>query len=566
MAAPIQAPDPGTQRAGGIAGLFGKRVARARGPSVEAYTEERNRAQGASEGYANSGAYYQGRSQDYTQQIDNKFQDQSRGGIGQNVGAQQTLANNLANNQGEASKAQFQSGLDQGIAAQMSVANSTTGGAVAQAGAARGAGQQAAMMRAGGAATAAQLGAQERLAAQGQAAGVYNNIGGQLQNQYGLEQESAIQNQAQQNQMRQGYGQLGVQYGQLRNQANGQSMDALNSFTSAGQSAQGMSAGMKAQDAADTNNTIGTVAGATGDAAKTVGSMLADGGAMGQAPNSIAQVYAPGTPERRQHTASLAEALAGIDALRAQLEGRARADGGSMTSPAYQPPNTISAEEKWERSFGSADKARDDVRASDNRAEAAKIREHFAPGADGPKKPSLVSTLGGFSSGVGRRVNGGQGGGSHEPDWSAYMRPRPIGARAFGGAMGEDDGMSDANFANPMQTAAPVPINIRAWKEDAEKKKLAMAAMVGVSPDKVRAFGGAMGGGVDMGNEGGMTGDMVNAASTGRAGNFAGKELGMVGGGGITGGGNTPGGAGGGGGGMAPSFGGRIANALKGLR
>lgn len=460
MPADIQAPNPGRQNAGGIAGLFGRTVAKARGPSAAAYSEERDRAQGSANALGNSGAHNEGLSYNYAQQgpqISNQYQNQSRQGIGGNVGAQQGLANQLMNNNGEASKAQFQSGLDQGIAAQMSAANSTTGGAVAQAGAARNAGNQAALMRAGGAATAAQLGAQEREAALGQAAGVYGNVGNQLQNQYGLEQGSAISqgqldstNQAQQNQMRLGYGQLGQGYGQLENQANGQSLNALNSYTQGSMGAQGLSAGLKAQDTADTNNTIGTVAGLAGGVAGTVGGLLAHGGAMGHAPNSIAQVYA-------------------------------RADGGAVG--------------QWERSFGSADQAKTDVLNSDNHAEAAKIREHFAA----PKSPSIAGAL--ATSGL---AGLGKLGGPKGPDWSEYMHPGPIGARAWGGAIG---------------------------------------------------------GGVDIGNETGMTSGMVQAASTGRAGDFAGKELGMVGGGGITGGGGVPGGAG-----VVQPTTNRLASVLRGLR
>lgn len=500
MAASIQGEDPGTQRAGGIAGLLGKKVARARGPSTAAYSEERDRAQESANVFAHSGGKNENLSYNYTQQgptIQNQYQGQSRQGIAGNIRAQQTLANQLLNNQGEASKAQFQSNLDQSIAAQMSAANSTTGGAVAQAGAARNAAAQAAMMRAGASSEAARLGALERQAALGQAANVYNNIGGQLQNQYGLEQGSAIAqgqldsaNQAQQNQMRLGYGQLGLGYGQLENQANAQSLNALNSYTQGSLAAQGLSAGLKSGDAADTNAVIGTIAGLAGGAAGAVGGALggkaAHGGAIGRAPNSIAEVYAPADTEARQHTASLAEALAGIEALKAELAGRARAGGGAMA--------------QWERSFGSADKARADVQHSDNLAEAAKIREHFE---SKPKGPSIASALAGAGLAGLSRLESSKG-----PDWSEYMHISPVGARAWGGAVG---------------------------------------------------------GGVDMGNESGITGDMVRAASTGRAGDFAGKEIGMVGGGGISGGGGGPSLVGGGGG-LAQTPASRLASALKGLR
>src|SRR5690606_3816862 len=107
-----------------------------------------------------SGGAYRNFSANYTQQgptIANQFQNKSRNSIANNVNSQRVLAARLQQNQGEASKAQFQSGLDQSIAAQLSAANSATGGAVAQAGAARNAANQAAMMRAGGAAEAARL-------------------------------------------------------------------------------------------------------------------------------------------------------------------------------------------------------------------------------------------------------------------------------------------------------------------------------------------------------------------------------------------------------------------------
>ncbi|AKU93372.1 hypothetical protein AKJ09_00036 [Labilithrix luteola] len=115
-----------------------------------------------------------------------------------------------------------------------------------------------------GAAQAAALGAQEREQAQGLAANLYGQVGNQLQGQYGLEQGSAISqgqldsaNQAQQNQMRLGYAGIGQQ-------AQGQSLNALNNYTSQNLAAQGLSAGFQQQAQAATNQMIGTAAGVAG--------------------------------------------------------------------------------------------------------------------------------------------------------------------------------------------------------------------------------------------------------------------------------------------------------------
>lgn len=419
----VAAAPAGTQRSGGFAGLFGKRVAKAQGPNAAAYDAERNAAQQAAGTYGSLAT-------NYTQAgpaINNQFQGESRAGIAGNIGAQQNLANTLMQNNGEASKAQFQSGLDQSIAAQMAAANSTPGGAVAQAGAQRNAAMQGAMMRAQGAATAAQLGAQERATALGQAAGVYGNIGGQLQGQYGLEQNSAIAqgqldsaNQAQQNAMRLGYGQLG-------NQAQGQSLNALNSYTQGNMQAQGLSAGLKGQDTADTNQMIGTFANTAGTVA---GGALggppkaAQGGGIGPAPNSIASVYNVQIPPDAPRQASLSDALAGAEALRVRLAG-ARADGGAMA--------------QWERSFGSADRARAEALAADNRAASSQIHASL----DGAKGPGAGALAAGGVSAFGRGL---EGQGVRAPDWSPYMQLRPVplaGAMAEGGLMELDgQGMS----------------------------------------------------------------------------------------------------------------------------
>jgi len=256
----VEAANSGTQSAGGIAGLLGQEVEKARGPNTAAYSAQMNDAS------RNASQYYQ-LGQNYTQQgptIANQFQDESRQNIHRNISSQEMLAEDLLNNKGEASRAQFQSQLNQGIAAQMAVANSARGGAVAAAGARRQAAADAANMRLQGASQAAALGAQEREQAQGLAAGLYGQVGSQLQGQYGLEQGSAISqgqldsaNQAQQNQMRQGYANLGVQ-------SAGQAQNALNSYTSQNLAAQGLSAGLQQQAQASTNQLIGTAAGVAG--------------------------------------------------------------------------------------------------------------------------------------------------------------------------------------------------------------------------------------------------------------------------------------------------------------
>lgn len=330
QAGTVQAGDPGHQSAGGIAGLFGGEVRKAQGPNAGAYDEQRRIAN-------NYGSAYGDQSLNYTQNaptIANQYQDESRTNIGTNVGREVALADELRNNNGEASKAQFQQGLDSGIAAQLATANSAGGGAVARAGAMRNAAQTGSLMRAGGAATAAELGAREREAARAQAAGIYGNIGGQLQGQYGLEQGSAIEqarlasvNQAQQNQMRLGYGGLGVS-------SRGQGLDALNGYTSGNLAAQGLSNDIRHNDAQDTNQLVGTGAGVAGAAL-----LAAKGGAIpaghpvitgeqGQElvlPNhNMAAMYGQ-SPNAQRKEVTLADALEGIEHLKKrvmQLEGR----------------------------------------------------------------------------------------------------------------------------------------------------------------------------------------------------------------------------------------------------
>lgn len=346
----VQAADPGQVSQTGLAGLFGGKTQRATGPNAAAYDQQRNAAQTNASNYGEQAL-------NYTQNaptIANAYQAQSRAGIAQNVGQEQGvansygalagqeggLANTLMQNNGQASRAQFQQGLDQSIAAQMAAANSSPGGAVAQAGARRAAQEQAGQMQAQGAATAAGLGAQEREASLAQAAGVYNNMGNayggqagvygqvgqQQQAQYGLEQQSAEQqaqlqstNQAQQDQYRLGMGALG-------NQAQGQSEQALNDYTQGNLQSQGLTAGVNAQNSAGTNQAIGTVSGLLGQGAASVfgggggGPGKAVGGPISPhgAPPSVSSLYGR-PPSPVQRPATLAEALHGIEHLKARI-------------------------------------------------------------------------------------------------------------------------------------------------------------------------------------------------------------------------------------------------------
>lgn len=324
----VRAGDPGGQAAGGIAGVLGNKTKQAVGPNDAAYGAQMNTAQKTADSYYNQSLAYN----QNAPTIANQYQGQSRADIAGNVGQEQNLANTLVHNNGEASKAQFQSGLDQSLAAQMAAANSAPGGATQRAGATRAAQQQAGMQQAQGAATAAELGAREREAALGQAAGVYGQVGGQLQGQYGLEQQSAMhqadlqgQNQGQIIQARLGYGQLG-------NQAQGQSEQALNDYTGQSLQAQKLSQGIKESNAQDTNDIIGTVGGVLGGAASGIGALLAHGGPMhaggAPAPATISSLYGQ-SAQPAAKPASLADALAGIEHLKAKIaELEARHHGG----------------------------------------------------------------------------------------------------------------------------------------------------------------------------------------------------------------------------------------------
>jgi len=327
----VQGGDPGQQDQQGLGGVLGAKVDKAQGPNADAYNAQMGMAQGRANTYGNQ-------SVNYTQNaptIANQFQAQSQNNIANNVGQEQGLASQLMNNNGEASKAQFQQGLDQSINSQMAMANSASGGAVSQAGARRAAQQQGAQTQAQGASTAAQLGAQEREAALGQAGNVYGQIGGQLQSQYGLEQQNAqaqaqlqSTNQAQQNQMR-----LGM--GGLANQAQGQSLDALNSYTQGNLQAQGLSEQKQQNATNNTNGLIGMASGLGGEALGAIGSFLAQGGPMkpggGMPPAAapaVAAVYGQHMPaQHAKRPATLAEALAGIEQLKAEVAKLARQHG-----------------------------------------------------------------------------------------------------------------------------------------------------------------------------------------------------------------------------------------------
>jgi hypothetical protein len=265
----------------------------------------------------------------------------------------------------------------------------------------------------------------------------------------------------------------------------------LNSYTQGNMAAQGLSAGLQGASGQAYDKLIGAGANVVGG---VVGGLsgppkAAQGGGIGPSSNSIAELYgtdlARTMAPRKAPTATLADALRGIEELKEKM--RTRADGGSMGRgpapwlqdymadrpqgiPNHDPDSDARAQ--WERSFGSDSQAQDDVRASDNRHEAEKIRARFAADreADRAAHPSFSDTLL-------RGVAGGLGG---------------LGSRAAGGAMGDMDGMDGM--------------------------------------DGMQQLSGA-----------GMSSADVLAASAGRTGN----AMAPVGGGGVVGGGNVPGGAGG---------------------
>lgn len=128
--------------------------------------------------------------------IENKYQEGSRDAIKLNTGEQRYLGQHLRDvmegRDTTGAQAVQQQGIDRSIQAQMAAARSARG-AGGQAAAMRAAQGQAAQLQGQSAAQAAQLQAQLASDAAKTQAGVYANIGSQLGQQYGLEQQSAIE-------------------------------------------------------------------------------------------------------------------------------------------------------------------------------------------------------------------------------------------------------------------------------------------------------------------------------------------------------------------------------------
>lgn len=215
------------------------------GPNAGAYNAQMNYAANAAAGY-NSAALGPNAYTQSAPTISNPYQGQSQAQLAADQTNQQGLAGFLQgtmNGTGPgatAAQAQYQQGLNQSVAANMAMANSTRGGPAALAGAQRQAQENNAQTLAGASAQRAGLMAQQQQAAAGQLGSVYGQEAQQNLGQYGIEQNEALAqaqlqstNQQQQNAMQLGYGALGAQ-------EQAQAYQGLQGYTTANQAAQGL--------------------------------------------------------------------------------------------------------------------------------------------------------------------------------------------------------------------------------------------------------------------------------------------------------------------------------------
>ena len=204
-------------------------------------------------------------------QINNPFQQQSQQGLAGNQAQYQGLMGQLNKDindpQDSMAVNQLQHGTDQGIQAQMAMAHSANGGAVAQAGAARAAQQQGVQTQAAVNSQAAQLAEENRFNAINAANQVNTNSGALGMQQYGLEQQNAQQ----QAQFDQNQGKINNDYSlgldNAGNQQGALQLNAVNGSTNA----IGDANGINAKTASDASAAGGKLFGGATDAA---GSLL----------------------------------------------------------------------------------------------------------------------------------------------------------------------------------------------------------------------------------------------------------------------------------------------------
>lgn len=205
-------------------------------------------------------------------QINNPYAQQNRGQIAGNqanyAGLMGQLNKDIQDPQDSMAVNQLRAGTDQGIQAQMAMANSANGGAVAQAGAQRAAQQQGVQQQAAVNAQAAQLAEQNRFAAINAANQVNTNSGNLGLSQAQMDQQNA-QQQAQFDQQQ---GKINNDYslglGGLANQNANLQLGALNGSTNAQQGANNINAN--------------TASGAAGAGGQLFGSAVQTAGQLGQ--------------------------------------------------------------------------------------------------------------------------------------------------------------------------------------------------------------------------------------------------------------------------------------------
>ncbi len=305
--------------------------------------------------YESSGLYQRGREYKVdAPDIQNKYQDESRGKVDSNIGEQRYLGQHLRDIQEgrdvTGSQAVMQQGIDKSIAAQMGAARSARG-ASGQGAAMRGAQQQAAEMQGSAANNAAILQSQMAADAARTEAGVRAAIGQQVQAQYGLEQGSAIeqarmQQEAEAQRQRMELGLTG-----LSQNARGQQLGALNSMTQAqqGQFGQQQQANQAAQEGAGgiLGSGIGAAAGAmmmmSDDKAKSTQPSFAPvdmGGGKHKGTGDAFSAGFSGGMKLGQGVGSMFSSSApavGSDAWASQVNSQPTMDYKPMSGPAATP-------------------------------------------------------------------------------------------------------------------------------------------------------------------------------------------------------------------------------------
>lgn len=167
---------------------------------------------------------------------------------------------------------QFQSGLDQSIAAQQAAASSARGGALAQAGAQRAASEAGAQQRAAGTATAAGIAAQNQQAELGLATQNATGAGGLAMQQFNTQQQAATDQAKlieQQNAQNDAYS-LGLT--NAGNTAASNTLGGLTGFTTGANQAAAINSGVASNAAAAGGSLFGSASNSAGNLASLIAS------------------------------------------------------------------------------------------------------------------------------------------------------------------------------------------------------------------------------------------------------------------------------------------------------